>query len=532
MKLANLRTGKRLALGFGILTALLLLVSVMSGSNMMVLNRSMDAGLRASDRISKVKDMGTFLDATYLDMYGLVTAKDLAVKHDKKAAFDVDMEGYKKGLEELKSTASTQKGKELLAALEKVVADSRDLNQGIIDKALKAPGLDAANMDLFTTQSAIYNQDKIDPAVDQLVHFQESRSREADATAAAAYLEGRWILAIGGLVAIGISLIIAVLMTRSVTAPVIDCIEFTGLLAHGDFSKDVPEVLRQRGDEMGDLARAFHTMTANIRELLTELSAAVQAIASASTELSASTEEMAATTIQIARTTDSQRSGSEQMASAIAELSASIDEVSQSAQGTLKVMENALEATQRGDAAGGASQEAMSEIQVTTGQITAAVTVITQIASQTNLLSLNAAIEAAKAGAQGKGFAVVAEEVRKLAEHSAASAKTIAEYIESTRKAVGKGTITVSLTVDLLKQIRTSLEQFAAQTRQVTVATMEQSRAGSEVARSVERHVQEATATASATSQMSATTTEIARTVSDLTKVADKLKSLAQRFRL
>jgi methyl-accepting chemotaxis protein len=532
MKLANLRTGKRLTLGFGILTALLLLVSAVSGWNMMVLNRSMDAGLRASGRMGKIKDVGTFLDGTYLDMYGLVTAKDPASKQSSKAALDADMEGYKKGMEELKSTAATQKGKELLAVLEKVVADSRDLNQVIIDKALKAPGLEATTMDLFTTQSAKYNQDKIDPAVQQLVRYQESRSQAANATAEAVYLEGRWALVLGTLVALVLSLVIGILITRSITAPVIDCIGFTGLLAQGDFSKDVPEVLRQRGDEMGDLAKAFHTMTADIRELLTELSLAVQTVASASTELSASTEEMAATTSQIAKTTDSQRGGSEQMSSAIAELSASIDEVSQSAQGTLKMMESALEATQRGDAAGGASQEAMSEIQVTAGQIAAAVTVITEIANQTNLLSLNAAIEAAKAGTQGKGFAVVAEEVRKLAEHSGASAKTIAEHIESARKAVGKGTATVTLTVDLLKQIRASLEQFAAQTRQVTVATMEQSRAGSEVARSVEKHVQEATATASATAQMSATTTEIARTVSDLARVADKLNGLAKRFRL
>ncbi len=119
-----------------------------------------------------------------------------------------------------------------------------------------------------------------------------------------------------------------------------------------------------------------------------------------------------------------------------------------------------------------------------------------------------------------------------LAERSGASAKGIAEHIESARSAVAQGTTTVTTTVELLKQIRSSLDQFAAQTRQVTVATLEQSRAGSEVARRVEQNVQEATMTASATAQMSATTHEIARTVSDLAHVAEKLQALAQRFKL
>jgi methyl-accepting chemotaxis protein len=241
---------------------------------------------------------------------------------------------------------------------------------------------------------------------------------------------------------------------------------------------------------------------------------------------------MAATTQSIAQITDSQRAGSEQAAAAVEELSASIDGVSRTAQDTLQLMETALGATRSGDEAGSATQEAMKGVTATAERIASAINVITEIANQTNLLSLNAAIEAAKAGDQGKGFAVVAEEVRKLAERSGTSAKDIAQHIQAARDAVGRGTATVATTADLLKQIRSSLEQFAAETRQVTSATLEQSRAGAEVARRVEQNVQETAATAAATAQMSATTQEISRTASELAKVADNLQALVQRFHL
>jgi methyl-accepting chemotaxis protein len=373
--------------------------------------------------------------------------------------------------------------------------------------------------------------EKINPAIEAIASYREKRIQEVDAAAKSAVLLAKWIMGSGALVAVGLAALLGIVITRSITVPLQDCIRLSGLLGQGDFSKEVPLESRQRGDELGDLAQAFHKMTANIRTLLIEMSAGVQTVASAAAELAATTEQMAVTTTQIARTTDSQREGSEQMAAAITELSASIDEVSQSAKSTMSLMESAMEATRQGDEAGGATQEAMTEITATTGQIATAISVITDIARQTNLLSLNAAIEAAKAGHQGKGFAVVAEEVRKLAERSGASAKTIAEHIDFSRNAVGQGTKTVTTVVELLKQIRASLEQFATQTRQVSVATMEQSRAGGEVARRVEQNVQEATATASATAQMSATTNEIVRTVSDLAQVAEKLQALALQFR-
>ncbi|MCL1893977.1 MAG: methyl-accepting chemotaxis protein [Holophagaceae bacterium] len=283
-------------------------------------------------------------------------------------------------------------------------------------------------------------------------------------------------------------------------------------------------------DEIGEMAIALDMMIDALRDLIRGVSHSTDGVASGSTQLSASSEEMSATTEQIAKSADMQRSGAERMAAAMAELSASIDKVSQGSQNSLSQLDSAILATQEGNAAGEATKEAMDDITQTTGRIAQAIGVIQEIANQTNLLSLNAAIEAAKAGEQGKGFAVVAEEVRKLAERSASSAKEIAQHNIEARNSVQRGGEMVATTVELLHKIKTSLDRFAIQTRESVSATSEQSRAGTEVAKQVENSVHESTSVASATSEMSATTSEVARTATELAQLATSLQSQVKMF--
>jgi methyl-accepting chemotaxis protein len=285
-------------------------------------------------------------------------------------------------------------------------------------------------------------------------------------------------------------------------------------------------------DELGAMDYSLGQRVAALRQLIKDVSSGVDGVASGSTQLSASAEEMSATTDQIARSADHQKSGAERMATAMTELSASIDEVSQGAQGSLLQLEAALDATHQGNTAGEATKGAMDDITQTTGRIAHAISVIQEIANQTNLLTLNAAIEAAKAGEQGKGSAVVAEEVRKLAERSGTSAKEIAQHNIEARNSVQRGGEMVGVTVELLNKIKTSLDQFAVQTRESVASTAEQSAAGTEVAKQVERSVSESATVASATTQMSSTTSEIARTASELASLAAGLQSQIRTFKI
>ena len=528
MTLKNMKIWKRLALAFGSLTLALLVISCASYWGLGTLRSARLSMRQEMHKSVLTQQMVGTIGEINRTIWELIAEKSATGKQSRKDKLGELRGRYRKTIDELKATGTpTDLG--MLDQIEAALVSGRAVNTQVVEWATTGKELDAAVKYLAEGGQI---KDKVEAACNRYLAYRDELTEATSQRAEAAQTRVQWAVGIPLMAGLALAVLFGFAITRIYLDDLNRLLGATQLLARGDFSYEVKREGLGRKDEYGELARAYQTMITQVREMLRALAAGVQTLASSATELSASADEMAATTQSIAQITQSQRAGSEQAAAAVVELSSSIDEVSRGAQDTLKLMETALGATQRGDDAGSATREAMKGVTSTAEQIASAINVITEIANQTNLLSLNAAIEAAKAGDQGKGFAVVAEEVRKLAERSGTSAKEIAKHIQAARQAVGAGAATVDTTVDLLKQIRSSLEQFAVQTRHVASASREQSRAGAEVARRVEQSAQETTATAAATAQISATTQEISRTASDLAKVADNMQSLVQRFKL
>jgi methyl-accepting chemotaxis protein len=285
-------------------------------------------------------------------------------------------------------------------------------------------------------------------------------------------------------------------------------------------------------DEIGQAAAAFNAYNERLRGVFQNLTGSSGSVASGATQLSASSEEMATTSSSLAQNAEAQRVAFERVAAAVTELSASIEQVSGNIRRSQQESEAAVAAVNQGTRAGGESARAMDDIRAATARMVSAVRLIQDIARQTNLLSLNAAIEAAKAGAMGKGFAVVAEEVRKLAERSGAAAREIGQLIEQSNASVDQGAQMVDATVAALGTIDTNIQGLAAMILEVGAAADEQARTSNEVAQQVDENLSRVAHTAAATGQMARTVAEVATTAAELARVAEDQNHVVGQFKV
>ena len=285
----------------------------------------------------------------------------------------------------------------------------------------------------------------------------------------------------------------------------------------------------------GDIAHAtsaFNVLTLRFRRIIRELGRVAKQMDSVAKELQVSSEEASAATQQIARSAEGQQETTARMAAAVTQFSASATQVAQNARESLGLADVSVRTATEGTKAGQDATQAMTEIRQSTSAMVKATQVIQEIAGQTNLLSLNAAIEAAKAGQQGKGFAVVAEEVRKLAERSATAAKEIQGLIKQTDTAVNEGDRKLGALVTHLHDIQQSIEGVSGMAREIGTASEEQAHTSEEVAQQVESTAREASQVASASTQLAASAEELSSRAERVRTVVANLARTVEVFQV
>ena len=312
-----------------------------------------------------------------------------------------------------------------------------------------------------------------------------------------------WILLIGGGIAATLTLVGRNVL-RTLGGDPQDALLATRRIAAGDLSTDI--ACRQGADE--SVLGGMQTMQQTLRVMIDEIMRGAEQLASAAEELQHTSEEVASRSHQ-------QSEAASAMAAAIEEMTVSIDQVAHNAREAHSLSLQSGETSQRGTQVIHAASDEMNHIAQAVShssriieelgqhseQITSIVKTIREIADQTNLLALNAAIEAARAGEQGRGFAVVADEVRKLAERTSHSTSEIAGMISKiqngTRNAIGSmetGVAQVGHGVKLAGQAGESISGIQEGANRVvnvvsgiSEAIREQSSASGEIARNVER---------------------------------------------
>lgn len=285
-------------------------------------------------------------------------------------------------------------------------------------------------------------------------------------------------------------------------------------------------------DEISELAMTFNDFQGHLAGIVVSIQRASAQVASLAGQLVTGTEETQHATDLVARGSEQQRRATDQASAAIHQLSASIEQVARTVETALNRAASAQAEATTGAGFGRETAQAMQGIQTATERMVSAVQVIQDIARQTNLLSLNAAIEAAKAGSLGKGFAVVAEEVRKLAERSATAAHEIESLIAQTREIVGTGASMVTGTSSSLERILVEVSTLARQMEEIDLASREQAKASSDITEQTEGVRATSEQNAAGAAELAATVQETVRHLDTLAQVSDKLAQEASAFQL
>ncbi|GHS85612.1 hypothetical protein AGMMS49957_02040 [Synergistales bacterium] len=302
-------------------------------------------------------------------------------------------------------------------------------------------------------------------------------------------------LIISAAVALVIGVIIALLISRSISKPLNTIVDLAARAEEGDLTIKREEFNYNGKDELAKLAQALSVMISSQETTLQEvvsvaenLSNGVKNLAAISEEAGASMGEIEASVNQITKLSESNGSALEECNAGVEEMSAGADTVAQSATDSaafisqttdvtnhaVQMVDSTIKGMRNVSANAKQSEDKLRQLVTSVQNVTGFVTVITSIADQTNLLALNAAIEAARAGEVGRGFAVVAEEVRKLAEESAKAAQSVNSIIRdlqgSAQDSIDATTEAGRLLVDILSQAEDAQEQLDGAIKEINKA--------------------------------------------------------------